>query len=482
MEGPTPVSAMIHAATMVSAGVFLLVRMFPMYAIVLETSPDVMRFVAFIGAFTALFAATIAMAQWDIKRVLAYSTISQLGFMVAAIGIGAYPAAVFHLITHAFFKALLFLGSGSVIHGVEHGHHLAHEGHGHNDHAHATADAHGLDVHDDHGQEAHAPVLQRRVDGDLNPDDPQDMRNMGGLLGRMPITAWTFIIGGLSLAGFPLLTAGFWSKDELLASAWYGGNTIVFFTLALTALLTAFYTTRQIILTFFGKPRTVAAEHAPESSFSMTLPLLLIAPFAIGLGWLGIPASFPVLGGIGNWLEHQLEPFIEYMGVHVLHPTFNIIPLAASLIVALGGIFLGWLVYGRRQYTYDQVDPMRKALGPLWMLWHRKYYIDELYNQTIVAFNMWLAKILALIDDVWVLDPIVDGIGKLGVWFSVFLAAFDKYVIDGVVNFSGWISERTGAMLRNTQSGHVQVYLLVLALTLTVWLLLQALPIILTLA
>ncbi len=308
------------------------------------------------------------------------------------------------------------------------------------------------------------------------------MRNMGGLLSRMPITAWTFIIGGLSLSGFPLIMAGFWSKDEILSFAWDGGNMVVFFTLALAALLTAFYTTRQIILTFFGKPRTTAAENAPESTFSMTLPLILIAPFAIGLGWLGIPESFPVLGGVGNWLEHQLEPFIEFMGIHVSHPHFNIVPLAASLIVALGGITLGWFVYGRSQYTYEQVDPMRKALGPIWMLLHRKYYIDELYNQTVVAFNLWLAKILALFDDVWVIDPIVDAIGKVGIWISVLLAAFDKYVVDGLVNFSGWIVERTGAMLRNTQNGQVQVYLLVLVLTLTVWLLLQVLPIILTLA
>ncbi|MCB0079268.1 MAG: hypothetical protein KDD73_17870, partial [Anaerolineales bacterium] len=172
---------------------FLLVRMFPMYAMAGEVSPGTLTFVAFIGAFTALFASTIALAQWDIKRVLAYSTISQLGYMVAAIGIGAYTAALFHLITHAFFKALLFLGSGSVIHGVEHGFHHAHE--------HAA----------EHGEEhAHAHVVAR-PDGDLNPEDPQDMRNMGGLLGRMPRTGWTFIIGGLALSGFPLLSAGFWS-------------------------------------------------------------------------------------------------------------------------------------------------------------------------------------------------------------------------------------------------------------------------------
>ncbi len=431
------------------------------------------------------------MAQWDIKRVLAYSTISQLGFMVAAIGIGAYVAALFHLLTHAFFKGLLFLGSGSVIHGVEHGSHLAHEGHGHDAHG---ADAHGADMHagtvhvyDTQGQDAHAETahghaaIQHRQDGDLNPDDPQDMRNMGGLLSRMPRTAWTFIIGALSLSGFPLLTSGFWSKDEILASAWYGSNFWVFGTLALAAFLTAFYTTRQVLLTFFGEPRTPAAEHAPESVGSMTWPLILLAPFAIVLGWIGIPKSFPVLGGlIPNWLEGFLEPYIEFLHFHVAHPEFNWIPLLTSLVVALGGIAVGWLVYGRG-YSYEQVDPLRKLLGPVWWLFHRKYYIDELYNSTIVSFTKGLSRVLYWFDDLWVIDPIVDGIGWMGVQISRFTAAFDRIVIDGIVNAAGWVSSRSAGVLRNTQDGHVQVYLLVAVLSLTVWLLLKALPIILTL-
>jgi NADH-quinone oxidoreductase subunit L len=219
MEGPTPVSAMIHAATMVSAGVYAIIRMFPLLCSGLHRSRlDVtMSIVAFIGAFTALFAATIAVAQNDIKRVLAYSTISQLGYMIAAVGIGAYVAAAFHLITHAFFKALLFLGSGSVIHGMEHG--VLHTG-------------------------------NHKV-------DPQDMFNMGGLRRKMPMTFWTFLIGGFALSGFPLMTAGFWSKDEILADAFGHGHWAVFITLALPlAALTAFYTMRQITLTFLGEPRT----------------------------------------------------------------------------------------------------------------------------------------------------------------------------------------------------------------------------------
>jgi NADH-quinone oxidoreductase subunit L len=273
MEGPTPVSALIHAATMVSAGVYLVARSFPLFVAV-EGGLQ-MTVVALIGAFTALFASTIALAQNDIKRVLAFSTISQLGYMFAALGLGAYVAAVFHLITHAFFKGLLFMGSGSVIHGVEHGHH-----------------------HVDHG------------DHDQEEDfDPNDMMNMGGLLRRMPRTGWTFIIGALALTGiFPW--AGFWSKDEILADAWLtfreGGHfgaseglgLFVWILLTIAALLTAFYTGRQVFLTFGGKPRTKAAEHAPESVHSITWPLIILALFTTFLGLFS--------AGGGDWLARCL--------------------------------------------------------------------------------------------------------------------------------------------------------------------------------
>ena len=461
MEGPTPVSALIHAATMVSAGVFLLVRMFPLFYVAGEAAPGVLNFVAFIGAFTAIFASTIAVAQWDIKRVLAYSTISQLGYMVAAIGIGAYIPALFHLITHAFFKALLFLGSGSVIHGVEHGFHHAH--------AHGGHDAHG---------HAH-PVA--RPDGALDPNDPQDMRNMGGLLSRMPITGWTFIVGGLALSGFPILTAGFWSKDEILSSAWFGQNTLVFWTLAAAAFLTAFYTARQIGLTFLGKPRTEGAVHAPESVRSMTLPLALITPFAIALGWAGIPEHFPVIGGIlPNWLEHFMEPYIEYQGFHAVHPEFSMVPLAVSLIVALGGLAVGLLVYGRG-LAEGQIDPLRRLLGPLWVVFHRKYYVDELYAFTIIPFSTGLSKFLYWVDDLWVIDPIVDAFGTVAVWIAKAAAEVDRWVVDGTVNAIGRTADRMGRVIRNTQDGHVQVYLLVAVVTVTVWLLLKAMPLIFTL-
>ncbi len=467
MEGPTPVSAMIHAATMVSAGVFLLIRLFPIYGVVLEESPETMQIVAAVGAFTALFAATIAVAQWDIKRVLAYSTISQLGFMVAAVGIGAYTAALFHLITHAFFKGLLFLGSGSVIHGVEHGRHHVHE--------------HGHDHDDSHSDDHHAPAVVSRIDGNLDPEDAQDMRNMGGLLSKMPLTAWTFIIGGLSLSGFPLITSGFWSKDEILASAWHGENSIVFWTLALAAFLTAFYTMRQIGLTFLGTPRTEMAEHTPESVPTMTYPLLLIAPFAVVLGWFGIPESFPAIGGlVPNWLEHFIEPHIEYMHIHAVHPEFSWMPLGMSFLVALGGLALGYLVYGQGLRA-GQIDPLRHLLGPVWKLLYNKYYIDEIYSYTIVILSLWLAKLLYFFDAKWVIDPLVNAIARLGIWLSVIAADVDHYVVDGAVNGMARLTDLLGGTLRNTQDGKVQVYLFLAIVFMMIWLVLKAMPVLLTL-
>ena len=463
MEGPTPVSAMIHAATMVSAGVFLLVRMFPIYEFSGEVSSGTLQFVAFIGAFTALFAATIAVAQWDIKRVLAFSTISQLGYMVAAIGMGAYVAALFHLLTHAFFKALLFLGSGSVIHGVEHGYHHAHE------HA-----------HDDHG-DSPAEHIVRRADGVLDTEDAQDMRNMGGLLTRMPRTGWTFIIGGLALSGFPLVTAGFWSKDEILAFAWDGNHQWVFWTLALAAFLTAFYTMRQIGLTFLGRARTEGASHAPESVASMTTPLILISVFAIAGGWFGIPEAFPILGGaVPNWIGHFLEPYMKYMHLYPHHPDFNFVPLAVSIVVALGGLGAGYLIYGQG-LKEGQTDPVARILGPVWWMWHRKYWIDELYNGTIVLFTMWLSRFLALFDREWIIDWIVNGIGRIAIRIGDLTSAFDKFVVDGFVDGVGWISDQAGHIARLLQDGRVQTYLLFGMLVLAVWLFLNVLPMILTL-
>jgi NADH-quinone oxidoreductase subunit L len=433
MEGPTPVSALIHAATMVSAGVYLIARSFPLCV---AGGSSAMSVVALVGAFTALFASTIALAQNDIKRVLAYSTISQLGYMFAALGVGAYVAAVFHLITHAFFKALLFMGSGSVIHGVEHGHHHAHHGH-----------------EGDHAE-----------DGDF---DPNDMMNMGGLLRRMPRTGWTFIIGALALTGiFPW--AGFWSKDEILAEAWYefihgspaGVNPtfdfIVWLFLTLAALLTAFYTGRQVFLTFAGKPRTEAAAHAPESTGSMTWPLVILAVFATFLGLAGMPWANQVFAFIGEEAE-----FLDF---HLHHGEFNPTVALISMAVAGAGWLGAWLIYGRKPLV-EMVDPLRKPLGPIYTLLENKYYFDELYHLIIVRPSLWLARACAQFDRV-VIDAIVNAVGRFGRWLATALRRFiDTPIVDGAVNGVGWITDRTGEFMRATQTGQVQNYLLVAAVT-----------------
>jgi NADH-quinone oxidoreductase subunit L len=409
MEGPTPVSAMIHAATMVSAGVYAVIRMFPL----LSLDPKTMTFVAFIGAFTALFAATIAVAQNDIKRVLAYSTISQLGFMIAALGIGAYVAAVFHLITHAFFKALLFLGSGSVIHGMEHG--VYHTG-------------------------------NHKV-------DPQDMFNMGGLRRKMPITFWTFLIGGFALSGFPIITAGFWSKDEILADAFVNGHTAVFATLAIAAFLTAFYTMRQITLTFLGEPRTKEAEHAQETSWTMTAPLVVLSVFAIGYGWVGIPEHFPVFGGlVPNWFHEFVGGTLAEMP-EVLE--FSIVPLLASLIVALGGLFFGWLAY--RNVKSPAEDKLQ--IGVL----KNKWYFDEAYDFLFIRPAYWFSETFV---SIWMDKGVIDGILHIFGRVTDFLGSlirnyFDVPVVnrffgDGSADVVYW----TGKNLRPIQTGRIQQYLM----------------------
>ncbi|RPI28976.1 MAG: NADH-quinone oxidoreductase subunit L [Chloroflexota bacterium] len=430
MEGPTPVSAMIHAATMVSAGVYMVIRTFPLlsagWAEGAALTPTLMV-MSIIGAFTALFAATIALAQNDIKRVLAYSTISQLGYMIAALGIGAYVAAAFHLVTHAFFKALLFLGSGSVIHGMEHG--VLH-----------TEGAHA-------GEGSHP---EPRI-------DPQNMFNMGGLRTKMPVTFWTFLIGGFALSGFPLITAGFWSKDEILADA-FAHNLPVFLTLALAALLTAFYTMRQITLTFLGEPRTDAAEHAQETTWTMTLPLVVLSIFAIGAGWVGVPEHFPGLGGLlPNW-------FHEFVGSTLAeHPeavAFSIVPLLTSLVVALGGLFLGWLVY--RNVTVGAVDPLEKALGPVYRFLQRKYYVDEIYNLFLVRPTNWIAETFVYkFLDRGVIDGILHGFASLFMPVGSALRNFiDKRVVNGIGDFVGEGIKWFGRRFRFIQTGRVQQYMI----------------------
>jgi len=418
MEGPTPVSAMIHAATMVSAGVYLVIRMYPLLSAGAShggLTPPMMA-MAIIGTFTGLFAATIAVAQNDVKRVLAYSTISQLGYMIAALGVGAYVAAAFHLINHAFFKALLFLGSGSVIHGMEHG--FLHT---------------GDDV------------------------DVQDMFNMGGLRKKMPITFWTFLIGGLALSGFPLITAGFWSKDEILGDAFTHRQWLVFGTLAFAALLTAFYTMRQITLTFLGKPRSKSAEHAEESKWTMTVPLIILAFFGITAGWVNIPETFPILG--------RLVPnfFHDFIGATLAeHPeavAFNWVPLLTSVVVSLGGLYLGWVVY--RRIKVGEADPLEKTLGPVYTVLKNKYYFDELYDFLFVRPAKWVAETFT---NMWMDRMVIDGFlhslpriaNAIGRFFREWI---DKPIVNGFGDAVGEGVKRVGRSLKIIQTGRVQQYM-----------------------
>ena len=238
---------------------------------------------------------------------------------------------------------------------------------------------------------------------------------------------------------------------------------------------------RQISLTFLGQPRSAGAANAPESVKRMTVPLMLIAPFAVALGWIGIPASFPILGNLApNLLENVLEPYIEYQEMHVVHPTFTWIVLVASLVVALGGLGVGYLVYGKG-LKEGQIDPLRRWLGPVWWAMHRKFYVDGLYGYTILPFTRGLASFMYWIDDKWILDPIINAIGRITVWIARFAADFDRYVVDGTVGGFAWLASRAGGVLRNAQNGQVQVYLMVLVVSVTIWLLLTALPMILTL-
>jgi NADH-quinone oxidoreductase subunit L len=447
MEGPTPVSALIHAATMVSAGVFLVARIFPLLHVVyeLEHHNPTMGLIAFIGAFTAIFASIIAIAQNDIKGVLAYSTISQLGYMIAALGIGAYVAAAFHLITHAFFKALLFMGSGSVIIGCHH---------------------------------------------------EQDMMEMGGLRKKMPKTFWTFLIGGFALSGFPLVTAGFWSKDEILAHAWeeflhYGTASWPFFVwllLTIAAFLTAFYTARQISLTFLGKPRGHHADHAHETPNTMTIPLIVLSFFAITLGWVGIPEE--IVGYGNNWFHHFVGP--EYPATE-----FSLTVMLLSSALALGGLGLGWFVYGRKPLEKGQMDPVQKGmekirLGWLYTAMQNRFYFDELYRVIFINPSVKLADIFYNFDYNWVINPIVNGFGTVTRGISGFFNKFDENVIDALVNITGLsgakladlggitdlkvvdgfvngIADVTGWVGENVfkpiQTGRVQNYLLVLLIS-----------------
>jgi NADH-quinone oxidoreductase subunit L len=368
MEGPTPVSALIHAATMVTAGVYMVARSHAIF----ERSGFALDVVAWVGVATALFAATIGLVQTDIKRVLAYSTISQLGYMFAAVGLGAYAAGVFHLVTHAFFKALLFLGAGSVIHGL--------------------------------GGE-------------------QDLRKMGGLAPRMVTTTITMTVGALGLSGFPGL-AGFFSKDEILAAAFHGERKVMWALLLAGAFMTAFYTFRLIFLAFFGGPRMSkeAAHHVHESPPVMTLPLWVLAALTIVAGWaVGVPSAH------GTRFERFLAPvFPMHEGGH--GGVAGVILLVLSVVVVLAGITLAWFVYMARPVRAETIG---RARTPVHALLLNAWYVDWLYDRLIVVPLWALCGFLARIFDVRVVDGAVNGVGRVVVaWAGSLRRLQTGYVVN----------------------------------------------------
>jgi NADH-quinone oxidoreductase subunit L len=371
MEGPTPVSALIHAATMVAAGVYLVARAFPIF----EASPTALYFVAGIGGFTAIFAATMGLVSFDLKRVMAYSTVSQLGYMMLGLGAGAISAGIFHLFTHAFFKALLFLTAGSVLHALHHYH-------------------------------------------------TQDMRDMGGLRSRMPITFITMVIAGLSLAGiFPL--SGFWSKDLILGTTLArsqgadGSGFVFYFAFALiTVFLTAFYMFRAIFLTFFGELRLREDPRHPikESPGTMTIPLLVLAVPSVVIGLWGSP-----------WFNDGFQHFLEGANYHPHEFDTGLAVLGS--VVALAGIGLAYLMYAVRALSPVAVT---RLFGPLYKLPVNKYWLDDLYQ--------------------WFVDRVVLGLSRFLAYF------FDPKIVDGVVNGLGRLAVTISATARQFQTGKVQSY------------------------
>jgi NADH-quinone oxidoreductase subunit L len=392
MEGPTPVSALIHAATMVAAGVYLVARSFPVFLAAAASS----EVVAYVGAITALMAATIALVQVDIKRVLAYSTISQLGYMMLALGCGSQTAGIFHLFTHAFFKSLLFLGSGAVIHACH----------------------------------------------------TNDMREMGGLGGKMKWTAATFIIGALALAGIPPL-AGFFSKDEILATVVGHGGGFLVFAAFFTVFLTAFYMFRAIFITFGGKAGSDKAGHAHEAPWSMRGPLIFLALLAVCAGWVGIPGVGAGFGGLAGFVPHGGG---EEGGI-------NYIAMGASLAVALGGIALAWALYSRKLYP---VAKIYKAFRPVAYVLEKKYFLDDIYGVLFVKGSIVFAKGWRLFD-IYVIDGAVNAFGWVTVLWAKISGWFDLGVVDGLVNLTAWITNFFGRTFRRVQTGFVQEYIIVMA-------------------
>jgi NADH-quinone oxidoreductase subunit L len=409
MEGPTPVSALIHAATMVAAGVYLIARVYPLMQAGSLTGGTTtsLTVVTWVGASTALFAALIAVAQNDIKRILAYSTVSQLGYMMAGLGMGGVAVGMFHLITHAFFKALLFLGAGSVIHGCH---------------------------------------------------EEQDIRKMGGLRADMPITFATYAIGMLALSGFPLVFSGFWSKDGILeaASHWSVARA-PFYMLVFGALLTAFYMTRQVSYVFLGHFR--GHKHAHESPRVMTTPLAILAFFAIALGFIGTPA-WP-------WFH----AFLESRSTSVDFARFGesglpLLMLSSSLVV-FAGLGLGLWLYGSKSPAASEPDVLEKSAPAIWHVLRNKFFIDELYGATVIAFFWAWARVADWLDRrIW--GGIVSAVARLVAAWASLNRFLDAGVVDGAFDKSCDEIASSGGLIARVQSGRVQSYLRLLALAVVV--------------
>jgi NADH-quinone oxidoreductase subunit L len=399
MAGPTPVSALIHAATMVTAGVYMVARIFGVFS----SSQATMNVIAIVASITMLLAAVLAVVQRDIKKVLAYSTVSQLGYMMAGLAVGAATAGVFHLWTHAFFKALLFLGAGSVIHAVH----------------------------------------------------SNDMFEMGGLRKFMPITYGTFIIGSLALAGVPPL-AGFWSKDEIVAASFQTGHTFVFIAALLTAFLTAFYMARACALTFFGRYRRMPIAggatddqsghgHEPhESPPSMTWPLVILGVLSVVGGLVGTP----VRNVFADWFHFEHAHHGEFVGWIAL----------LSIVIAFVGIAVGFRMYTRAVYGFGVLEPLER-LGPLYRAAVNRFYIDDFYMKVIIRpVQYQISRFVYRFLDQKLIDGAVNGVASGTVLGGRVTKAVDEGGVDGVVNGVGWITNKLSFVLRRVQTGNVQGY------------------------
>ncbi len=402
MEGPTPVSALIHAATMVAAGVFLVARVYPLMMIDqgFAAAPlHALTVVAFIGAITALLGALIAVGQNDIKRVLAFSTVSQLGYMMLALGVGSWVAAIFHLLTHAFFKALLFLGAGSVIHAAHH---------------------------------------------------EQDIRQLGGLRGPLRVTFVTFAIGMMALAGVPFLFSGFWSKEAILHAAHgWEVSPLPFYAGLAAVILTAFYMTRLVLEVFFGAPRSPAAAHAHENPPTMTVPLILLAVGAVFLGFLGTP-WWP-------WLQHTLDPSFHSepggAGLMVL-----------SIVLVAIGLGSGWALYARPlRATAAAADPLARAVPGVFAALAAKLGFDELYAATVGRLNTALAAGADALDrHLW--DGLVRFLARFGEFTGIVTRETDEGILNDGFNATSESLRTTGKAYAKAQSGDAHGYLRVIAL------------------